>query len=382
MNQLPVLNSIVKMDVHGLPEIGKIKIGKKGVKYKNKKGYMSTSPEKNDFFTVTTLVRDENDNLKKNIYIHRELEKEFGTMPKSIPIKLMYNDVALNYQSHFACYEGKSPICVGDGENAITYETKKGKVSESGSKKCPCERADRESGAAGRCSVKCRLSVILDCETSSTGGVWVFRSGGFYSAMGLRQSLRFIHDKTFGMMAGLPLRLTVRPQTAQVAIKGELCNITIYVVGVIFPGSIKALQEKTFEIANKNAMFLAKMESIEENARKSIAYEQSLLIEGPDISEEFHPEENQDAIENPEKIKDSAVTVVIENATEEVSKKTNPKEMAAKTEVVCEETKENILPEETKKEGNAIDFDFGTETKKQPPSVSDSTEQTDIDFSF
>lgn len=399
MENLPVLNPIVNVNVIGLPEIGKIKIGAKGKGYQNKKGYTSYQPQKNDHFTITTLERDRDDNLKKNIVIHKELEKKYGTNPKQIPIKLMYNDIALNYQSRFACYNGKSPICVGDGANAITYQTKDGKVTESGSKKCPCERAEREKGDKGRCTVKCRLSVILDCETTSTGGVWIFRSGGFYSSMGLRQSLKFIHEATYGRMAGVPLIMTVRPQTAQVAMydkttkQKELRNVTIYAVGVVFQGSINALQVKAFEIANKNAFFAAKMEAIEETARKTIAYEQSLLIEAPDISEEFHPEENQDAIENPEKgqpktaaetepieKKDSAVTVVIENATEEVSKKTKPKEMVVKREVVGGEIKENFLPEETKEEENTIEFGFGTATKTPPSSKE--TEQTDIDFSF
>jgi hypothetical protein len=235
---------------------------------------------------------------------------------------------------------------------------------------------------------------------SSTGGVWVFRSGGFYSAMGLRQSLTFIHGATYGRMAGVPLMLTVRPQTAQVAVGGELSNITVYVVGIIYPGSTNALQKKAFEIADKNAFFAAKMEAIEENARKTIAYEQSLLIEAPDISEEFHPEENQTPIETPEeKLSESTieteqqekkdngdVTVVIGNATKETPKKPKPKERKPKKKeeiVVVSEVEENLLPEETKEpEEDTIAFDFGTGTKTPSLQASNDSEQTDIDFSF
>jgi hypothetical protein len=359
------LSPIIKTEVFGLPEIGKIKIGGKGEKVTSRKGNVFRMPEKHDFFTVTTCERDKNDDLIKDKEIHKELErKQYGNKPKKIPVMLLYNKIENNYQSRYACYNKKQPICVGDGTIAYRIDKKTDKLTDK--IECPCNLAEE-----GRCKIHSNLSVLMNLENIMLGGVWKFRTGGFHSTRGMLQSLTFIQSATGGVLAGIPLVMTVRPQTALVDGK----NMTIYVVGVFFDGGIQKLKETSLQIAQNNAIHQIKLDNIEENAKKQILHERSLMIEAPDIVDEFHPENNIEPITEPEITEESPKEepeIKQELPKEEESKKKRKKRTTKKKleaikkeeEIIKEAFKEGTVEEKNTTTKEESFFNFGEEEEK------------------
>lgn len=279
MNQQKSLN--VKNLIPGLFEVGKIKIGRKGDKRQKKDGSGEWQlPVKLDHFIVTTLDRGADCNFLVNTAIH----KIIGEKPKILPIRLLFNDIGMNFQSRYSCYNGATVFCSGDGESAM-------QLQKDGSRKevqCPCHR--QESTYSGRdvCKLNGSLSCLIDC-ANIVGGVFKFRTTGYNSVTAITSSLALIKTRTGGILADIPLVLTVGPKACTNPKTGD--PITIQVVCVMFKGSMEELRQKALEYKTSDAQFFARLERVEEEARKLISADAALIDEAGDISEEFYPEE-------------------------------------------------------------------------------------------
>jgi len=341
---------IIQGLIPGLTERGKIKIGMKGAKRTSRSGNEFRLPQKIDHFLVTTLERDENDNFKKDVVIHKEL----GAKPKILPIRLLFDDIPLNFQCRYTCYIGKSLGCSGDGEFAIRISNGNNGKETQKQVDCPCER--KEPGYEGKysCKVNGTLSVLVDCKSASIGGVWKFRTTGYNSTVGILSSLTLIHSITGGLLAGIPLKMVVGPKTTTADNK----PVTIYVVGVEFKGSeeselplIDQLRQVSLDMAQNTANHRLRMENVEETARKMIAYNHDLQNEKADIVDEFFPENNVEDVQDPEIPKDP------EEPEPKVEEEKPKRKRKKKKEPVQEPEPERLEP---------IGDDFGlTETTEQ-----------------
>lgn len=280
------LNPIVRDLTPGLAEKGKIKIGRKGEKRTSQYGNEFRKPEKTDHFIVTTLERDENDNFIPDKLIHKEL----GAKPKTIPIRLLYDDIELNFQCRYACYFGKSLWCTGDGKKALR---KQQNTFQRETVDCPCERnqigfnGDKNDGK-GICKINGTLSVILDTKASTIGGVWKFRTTGRNSTNGIYSSLALIKSITGGLLSGIPLNMIVSPKVGTTP-SGD--SVTVYVVSCEFAGNVQELRKYSLEMAQNEALHRLRLINVEIEAKQLIEYDSSLKEERADIVEEFHPEE-------------------------------------------------------------------------------------------
>lgn len=284
---------IIKGLIPGLTERGKIKIGMKGETRKSAKGGTYQLPQKIDHFLITTLERDEDDNFKKDVAIHKEL----GTKPKRLPVRLLFDDISLNFQCRYTCYNGRTLFCHGDGENA----SRLGNNSKRKIVSCPCERKEKdykgENGdGKGACKINGTLSVLIDCEAASIGGVWKFRTTGYNSTAGILGSLQLIYSITGGLLAGIPFDMVVSPKIATANDK----PVTVYVVGLEYKGNVEQLRRISLDMAQDAANHYARMKQVETTAKDLIAYEQSLVEESGDIVPEFHPEETVQEVGDPE----------------------------------------------------------------------------------
>ena len=145
---------ICKNLIPGLTERGKIKIGCKGQSRKKSDGSGTYQlPQKLDHFIVTTLERNHDGNFVKDETIH----KIIGDKPKEIPVILMFDDIALNFQCRYACYNGKTLFCSGDGEFAdqLTEQKTRKEVS------CPCYRHEPTYTGKDKCKINGTLSVMI-----------------------------------------------------------------------------------------------------------------------------------------------------------------------------------------------------------------------------
>ena len=292
---LPELAPQIRSIIPGLPEIGKIKIGMKGRMTTSQSGKSFQLPQRIDHFIITTLERGQDGNFLRDGKLHEKL----GEKPTVIPIRLLYDDPALNFQSRWACFTGTQLWCTGDGQNAI----RKKKDGTRHGRPCPCERAQPDFNADKyRCKPSGVLSVILD-DMQLVGGVYKFRTTSYNSVVNIMSSMALIQRITGGILSGIKINMAVRPKT--VLIPGSQKTMTVHVVSLEYPGSIKQLTDEGYKMALEGARNQKRIEYIEEEAKRQIAG--NLLMSETDteqdVAEEFYPESviNGEVAPEPEK---------------------------------------------------------------------------------
>lgn len=276
----------------GLVELGKIKIGNKGAIRKSNSGSDWQAPQKLDHFLITTNERGADNNFKLDDSLH----KIFGDVPKQIAVRLIYDDISLNFATRYICYYGKTVFCSGDGEEAQ-------RLQKDGSHKattCPCERQDPkftgdDGKGKGKCKINGILSVIID-GAQTVGGVWKFRTTSYNSVVGILSSLAMIQRITGGRLAGIPMMMTVSPKTVANPLDGK--QQTIYVVGLQYAGTMDSLRETGYQIAMTEAKHGISMARIEEDAMLMLSHKPTGGAGlgddlDQDVIEEFYPEEAQ-----------------------------------------------------------------------------------------
>lgn len=293
---------VIKNLCPGLSEIGKIKIGQKGATKGTAGGVSFQPPQKLDHFLITTLTRGADGNFIKDV----ELHELYGEKPTEIRVRLIYDDIALNFATRYICYYGKKVFCSGDGEVAM-------RLNRSGvyeQHTCPCGRQDPKytgddgpngpegiggKNGKGKCKINGILSSIID-GANVVGGVWKFRTTSYNTVVGILSSLALIQRITGGRLAGIPLKMVVSPKTVQDPInQGQQ---TIYVVSLQYVGDIDTLRSTGYQIAMDEAKHGIQMSQIEETARLMLTHTpQSGLGDDPadDVVAEYYPEELQPA---------------------------------------------------------------------------------------
>jgi len=284
------LSAIIRGLTPGLTERGKIKIGEKGKVVTSARGKEFQPPQKLDYFKVTTLMRGPDGNY----YPDLDVIQKHGEKPRSLPVRLLYDDIALNFQCRYTCFQGKTLWCVGDGETGL-------RINGSGQRdtvSCPCGRQEPTYVPKGeydpRCKINAVLSVIID-GVERVGGVWKLRTTSYNSTVGILSSLVLIQRITGGPLAGIPLTLTLNPKTVITPTDGK--SMTVWVVGLEYSGSIDSLQKISYERAQQFALHKVKIEQIEEQARRMLTAGtqiQELADDADDIVDEFYPEQSLD----------------------------------------------------------------------------------------
>jgi len=258
-----------------LAEIGKIKIGGHGEKRQSKAGKDYRLPVRYDHFVVTTTEKGPDDNY----IIDGEIMRQLGKEPKEIPIRLIFDDIDMNFYTSFQLYEGHKLRCKGDGERAIWY----GENKEEKSIKCDpaiCKFAQPDAKGA----TKCKISGILSCMLTSSmdiGGVYRFRTHGWNSVSNILASLQFISENTNGVLMGLPLKLKMLKKSTQE--HGNVNTVTIVLDGIEM---IKMRELALGEYRNRAELGI-NMRQIEQRAVSAGFMEDK--DDPVDISEEFYP---------------------------------------------------------------------------------------------
>lgn len=280
----PQRRLMIKNLIPSLPERGKIKIGMKGALRTSAGGKEFQPPKKLDHFIVTGLDRGQDGNFVRDANIHRQI----GDQPKSIPVRLLYDDPALNFPTRYAMFSGRTLVCSGDGETATKVDPKAGTTSE---RSCPCEFADPARTGA-KCKMNGALGVLLDLDVGGIGGVWKFRTTSYNSIVGIMSTMAFLRSQTGGILANIPLVLTVTPKQATAPDGSQL---TIQVVGLEFQGKLADLLESAHSVALFRAKTHVSIAEIETEARRLLALPSPNVPlpgdDADDIVEEFYPHE-------------------------------------------------------------------------------------------
>ena len=273
---------MIKGLMPGLPERGKIKIGIKGKEIMSRQGNTFQPPQKLDHFVITSVVRGADGNFTRDDDIHTKL----GDAPKEIPIRLLFDDIDLNFPTRFVAYKGKTVWCSGDGETAR-------RLSDQGSHQecpCPCPRVQPGYKGTDKCKINGKLSVLID-GAGGVGGIWNFRTTSWNTVTGILSSLTLMQRITGGPLAGIPLKMVIRPKAAT---DPEGKAVTIYVVALEFPGTVEELRGNGLAIATDVAKHTLQIRHIEDQARLLLAAPAANGAafhdeEPEDIADEFYP---------------------------------------------------------------------------------------------
>jgi len=281
-----------------MAEVGKIKIGYKGAKTKSKNNVEFQPPKKYDHFMVTTTEKG----ADGNFIIDATLMDKIGSKPRELSIRLLFDDIDMNFHTEFQMYKGKKRVCYGDGETATrtfqtagkqTIPTPEGdkqvtvKADESvpikcDPKTCPFAQPD----AKGK--TLCKVSGILSCmitDTMELGGVYRFRTHSWNSVSSILAALQFFADNTKGILQGLPLKLKMIKKTTEE--HGQIDYVTIVLDGMKM---LDMRQAALTEFQNRNLLGI-EMKKIESDAIQS-----GFLIDTDDpkdIADEYYPDETE-----------------------------------------------------------------------------------------
>lgn len=197
-------------------ELGKIKIGGKGKETTSANGKKFQLPVKYDHFVVTGIEKGADGNFIPDA----EMMKKLGGKPREISVRLLFDDIDINFFTSFQLYSGAKLKCKGDGEFATRYlESGLTEIVECNPDKCEYALSD-----------KCKISGILSCMISGQsqfGGVYRFRTHGWNSVSNILASLQFISQNNNGILAGLPMRLKmIKTVTAE---HGTIDTVTLVI---------------------------------------------------------------------------------------------------------------------------------------------------------
>jgi hypothetical protein len=287
-----------------LAERGKIKIGGLGDERK-KQGSNETYrlPVKHDYITITTMQRDQAGRLIPDTTLMEKIRQAQNVQKLTeIPVRLLYDDIDLNFPTRYSCYKGNQCWCTGDGERAQRLgegeipDTTPGTVrlakpNEYGTVSCPCERVESTYAQRDKCKPMGTLQVLLE-GVDRVGGVWRFRTTSWNSVNAILSSLVLIKTITGGVLSGILLHLVLSPKTVTVPAgptAGQ--NMVVYVMSLEYRGPEEKLAELGYDITKKRIDRQIRMETLEVEARKLlVAPHQEAPQDQAETAAEFYHE--------------------------------------------------------------------------------------------
>ena len=259
-----------------MSEIGRIKIG--GLEDRVRRtssGKEWQAPVKYEHFVVTTMERDKSGNFVKDEAIHSVI----GDSPRELGIRLLYNDIELNFRTELAFYQGKTCLCRGDGEVAQRVDKETGEVTEVA---CPCSKMNEKMGCKPHGLLNCLLEQCTLC-----GGVHRFATTSWNTIKGIISSLKFISACTGGKIAGLPLKLKY---TKKATITKDGQSTTIPVIMIVYDGNPVQMLEAAIQNEKQRIEAGIRMETLETTVRKELKQltANTEVLDEEEV-EEFHP---------------------------------------------------------------------------------------------
>jgi len=274
---------MIKNLIPRLAERGRIKIGMKGEKKTSSQGKEFMQPVKLDHFLLTTMQRDAAGRLLEDKPLMARFAPDGGKLTE-LPVRLLFDDIDLNFQTRYACYRGNRCWCSGDGEEASRLTGENGNYQPV---PCPCERQDPMYQGQDKCKTLGTLQVLI-AGTDRIGGVWSFRTTSWNTVNAVLSSLALIKTITGGPLAGIPLVMVLSPKTVTIPTTGK--SMVVYVVSLEYRGPEQDLAELGYEIARRRIENRVKMETVEVEARRLLAApHQEPAQDQEDTAAEFFP---------------------------------------------------------------------------------------------
>lgn len=274
----------------GLAILGHIKIGRKGEKRVSKSGGTYSIPQKLDHFVITHRERGSDDNF----IVDETLTKKIGGEVREINIRLLFDDIELNFPHRLACYVTQSDLkkhfgiesrskrcyCTGNGREATRLQ-KDGSKETMECNPLACEIYNGQIGDI-KCKALARLIFTLP-DMDYVGGCYDFVTSSMETIRNIKGSILYILQKTQGILAGIPLQLRMYAATDE-SEKGQVKN---WKVTIVYAGKEEQLIDIVKQIAHARSRSYVDIKRLQIEAQKAIEYIEN--AEEGDIAEEFYP---------------------------------------------------------------------------------------------
>lgn len=259
------------------PVIGRISIGR--VVERNGKRL----PEKDDQFTLTSQIQG-----RDGWVLHpldEKLRKETdGHKLRAIPVRLLFNDPALNLRADYSLFDRTTgrPVCVGNGETCR-------RTGKDGMASLPCPGPDACAFAKEACKAYARLNVVIGEGESDALGSFVLRTTSYNTIRTLTARLEYFHAVSGGRLACMPLELKLRGKSTTMSY-----GTPIYYVDLVVRTGITLEQAITQarELDEQRQASGFDQAALDESARRGFANGafEELEEDVPAVVEEFYAE--------------------------------------------------------------------------------------------
>lgn len=258
------------------PVIGRVSIGRM-VERNGKR-----LPEKDDQFTITSQVQN-----REGWILHPlddELRKQAEGKLRSIPVRMLFNDPALNLRADYSMFDRTTgrPLCVGNGETCR-------RAGSEGIESLPCPSPDSCSFAMGDCKPYARLNVVIGDEDAM--GTFVLRTTSYNTIRTLTARLNYFNAVSGGLLACMPLTLKLRGKSTAMSFRTAIYYVDLVVrAGMTLEEAIT--HAGRLDEARREAGFI--QVALDEAARKGFAAGgfEELAEDAPSVGEEFYPEQS------------------------------------------------------------------------------------------
>ncbi len=257
------------------PVVGRISIGR--VVERNGKRL----PEKDDQFTLTSQVQN-----RDGWVLHpldETLKREAGGKLRSIPVRLLFNDPALNLRADYSLFDRDTgrPVCVGNGETCR-------RMGNEGMEALPCPGPDACRFSDGQCKAYARFNVVIGEGQDDTLGSFVLRTTSFNTIRTLAARLQYLSAVSGGRLACMPLELKLRGKSTTMSYRTAI----YYVDLVVRAGnSLEQAIEEARELDQRRQASGFDQAALDEAARQGFANGafEELEEDVPAVVEEFDP---------------------------------------------------------------------------------------------
>lgn len=261
------------------PVLGRISIGR--VVERNGKRL----PEKDDQFTLTSQVQN-----RDGWVLHpldEALRKEAGGKLRTIPVRMLFNDPALNLRADYSLFDRATgrPVCVGNGETC-RRTTKEGMAT------LPCVGPVLCGFANGECKAYARLNVLVGDGEGDALGSFVLRTTSFNTIRTLTARLQYFHAVSGGRLACLPLELKLRGKSTAMSHRAAIFYVDLVIrTGLTLEQAIVEARQLDQQRRDNGL----DQEALDEAARKGFANGafEDLAEDVPAVVEEFYPGDGQ-----------------------------------------------------------------------------------------
>ncbi|MEW9572258.1 hydrolase or metal-binding protein [Rhodanobacter sp. Si-c] len=270
------------------PVIGRISIGR--VVERNGKRL----PEKDDQFTLTSQVQGCDGWLLHPL--DEKLRKEAeGQKLRAIPVRLLFNDPALNLRADYSLFDRTTgrPVCVGNGETCR-------RMSKEGVANLPCPGPGACAFAQGACKAYARLNVVVGDGDEDALGSFVLRTTSYNTIRTLAARLAYFSASSGGLLACLPLELKLRGKSTTMSYGTPIYYVDLVVrSGLTLEQAVTQARELD-EQRRASGFNQVALDKAANDGFANGAFEE-LEEDVPAVVEEFYPVATQEAaVDTPE----------------------------------------------------------------------------------